>query len=324
MRQSILCAGLVSLLVACAADPVGESLATSTQALTDLNGQRLNGMRLNGMRLNGMRLNGMRLNGMRLNGMRLNGSVLSGYLVVGYDKKGNEIRKQLSGGDLVGATLVGEAEDGSEITLRVDSYRTGARPDRDIAYYGLSAWDAADRAWEATCGNGADGRAIEAIPVPGVWDMSEGTPTGGSHTDSSDRFTFGCRDTAIGECVEWGYKPWLTITRCDGTGECWQVPGGDYHQTCTRLVRADYCGDGTSWTKDGTMINVYDDVGIEGRDQGAGWAHEANWTPDGASCMSGTRINLNRKPACIRERLRSACPATWSPDTLVMTDYLAR
>jgi hypothetical protein len=312
MRQSILCAVLVSFLVACAAEPVGENLATSTQALTEPNGQRLNGMRLNGMRLNGM----------RLNGMRLNGSVLAGYVVVGYDKKGNEIREQVSGADLVGATLIGEAEDGSEVTLRVDSYRTGARPDRDISYYGLSAWDPVDTAWEAACGS-ADGHEIEAIPVPGIWDMSEGTPTGGSHTDSSDKFTFGCRDTAIGECVEWGYKPWLTITRCDGTGECWQVPGGDYHQTCTRLVRADYCGDGTPWTQDGTMINVYDDVGIEDRDPGAGWAHEANWTPDGASCMSATRIEIRKKPACIRDRLRAACPSTWSPDTLVMTDYLA-
>ena len=321
MRQHIAWAGLAALVGACAAEPVSETVSSSERAITEDNGMRLNGMRLNGQRLNGMRLNGMRLNGMRLNGMRLNGSLLTGYVVTGTDRKGNEQRRTLSGADLVGATLVGITESGSEVTLRIDSFRTGVRENRDISYYGVSAWDATDSAWEPTCGSDASGRGIEAIPVAGVWDMSEGTPTGGSHSDSSEMFTFGCRDTAIGECVEWGYKPWLTMTRCEGR-DCWQVPGADYHQTCTRLVRADYCGDGTPWTQDGTLINVYDDVGIQERDPGAAWLHEADWSPDGATCMSGMRIERGRKPPCARELLRRSC-GTWTDDTLVMTDYVS-
>jgi hypothetical protein len=262
---------------------------------------------------------------MRLNGMRLNGSELTGYLVVGTDRRGEEIRRTISGKDLVGATIAATAEDGSEVTLRVDSYRTGARADRDINYYGLSVYDATETRWEAACGVDANARPIEAIPVPGVWDLSEGTDTGGSRSDPDGWFTFGCRDAAIGECVEWGYKPWLTMTRCDAsTGECWQVPGPDYHQTCTRLVRADYCGDGTPWTQDGTAINVYDDVGIEARDTSRDWAHEANWSPDGALCMAGMRVETWKKPACIRQLLRTPCPTRFSADTLVMTDYIRR
>ncbi len=40
----------------------------------------------------------------------------------------------------------------------------------------------------------------------------------------------------------------------------------DYHQVCVRMVHADYCGDGTSHTHDGTLINFYDRLGV--RQQG--------------------------------------------------------
>jgi hypothetical protein len=323
MRLSIF-ACFLALAGACAAEPALDAVGSSTQALEQDNGMRLNGMRLNGMRLNGMRLNGMRLNGMRLNGMRLNGSVLSGYVVTGTDRQGNEIRRIYAGADLVGAILVGLAEDGSEVSLRIDSYRTATRwSDRDIHYYGVSAWDPADTRWEAACGTTATGSAIEAIPVPGVWDMSEGTPTGGSRSDVDGMFTFGCRDTAIGECVEWGYKPWRTVNRCDDHGHCTSVPGADYHQTCTRLVRADFCGDGTPWTQDGTPINVYDDVGIEDPDTADYWRHEADWAPAGATCMSGMRVHFAHAPACAASLYRSSCGRTWPASTLIMTDYRA-
>jgi hypothetical protein len=275
-------------------------------------------MRLNGIRLNGIRLNGIRLNGVRLNGIRLNGSALTGYVVVGYDKSGQEKRKDYSGADLVNAELVGLLEDGTEVPLRIDSYRA----QRDISYYRVAVWDAGERAWQAGCGVDARGRGIEAIPVAGVWDLGEGTPTGGAHIDDPDLFTFGCIDTAIGECVEWGYKPWLTVTRCDGDG-CWQVPGSDYHQACTRLVRADYCGDGRSWTQDGTPINVYDDVGIEAPDTSRPWRHEGNWGPDGASCLSATRVPEARRPGCVTQLLHHECSQSWTAETLVMTDVLA-
>ena len=37
----------------------------------------------------------------------------------------------------------------------------------------------------------------------------------------------GSVDAAIGKCVEWGYKPWDEIERCDKHDECWTVPGAD-------------------------------------------------------------------------------------------------
>jgi hypothetical protein len=278
-------------------------------------------MRLNGMRLNGMRLNGMRLNGMRLNGMRLNGSTLGGTLDDG---------TWIDGQGLVGALLVGELEDGSEATLRIDALRQSTEPgDEDIFYYTVSVSDPATETWQPACGS-VDGVATEAIAVPGVWDMSEGTATGGSHSDSADHFTFGCTDAAIGKCVEWGYKPWIEVTRCDQGDkhhhhtECWTVPGEDYHQTCTRLARADYCGDGRSSTADGTPIDVYDNVGIESPDTAHDWTQEAEWNPDGASCINrNSDLRHDPAPACAKALLDNHCGDDWdNASTLIMTDLL--
>ena len=58
-----------------------------------------------------------------------------------------------------------------------------------------------------------------------------------------DRFSVTCTSGVIGKCVRAGYKPWKTAA--DGR------PMWDYHQACTRLIRADYCGDGRTHTRDG-------------------------------------------------------------------------
>jgi ADYC domain len=32
---------------------------------------------------------------------------------------------------------------------------------------------------------------------------------------------------------------------------------------CTRMLRADDCGDGKSWTVTGALINLYDGIGVQ-------------------------------------------------------------
>jgi len=51
----------------------------------------------------------------------------------------------------------------------------------------------------------------------------------------------------IAKCYRWGYRPWVT-----GYGDL-----ATMHWTCTRLARADYCGDGVPHTRNGTTINVW-------------------------------------------------------------------
>ena len=67
-------------------------------------------------------------------------------------------------------------------------------------------------------------------------------------------------------------------------------------------MRADFCGDGTPYTVDGTTINLYDIAGIETDE--AAWPLEARWTGQGAACIGApaqTRFIqvAGRTPTCI-------------------------
>ncbi|MCH9681247.1 MAG: hypothetical protein K0V04_07435, partial [Deltaproteobacteria bacterium] len=55
-----------------------------------------------------------------------------------------------------------------------------------------------------------------------------------------------CASGALGKAITWGFSPWHG-THADPLR---------FYQTGVRTVRADYCGDGVSWTEDGTWIQV--------------------------------------------------------------------
>ncbi len=121
----------------------------------------------------------------------------------------------------------------------------------------------------SVCGTTGKGTAIQAVFLSGVWDQSSGAQGNGSKTASSSMFTIGCRGVgAVAKCLDMGYKPF--VSRQQDT----------YHQACVRMVRADYCGDGTPWTADGTSINVGDYYNTQ-RDTEL-WHLEATWSPKGA------------------------------------------
>lgn len=109
-------------------------------------------------------------------------------------------------------------------------------------------------------------------------------------------FILTCTSGAQGKCVRFGYKPWA------------KGPHGEdllpYWQACARMVRADYCGDGTPHTKDGTLINLYDKVGIQEPDPSAETQFEAAWSPEGAVCVRRVRI----PEIYSLDALRAACP----------------
>lgn len=109
----------------------------------------------------------------------------------------------------------------------------------------------------------------EGMFVPGRWDDS------GAFVEEPGVLTYSCMSGVIAKCVTWGYAPWEV--------------GSELHQTCTRLARADYCGDGVSWTLQGTTIDVYDVLGVEEPVAAPELSFEAAWGPDGAICVSAPR-----------------------------------
>ncbi|HKE16508.1 MAG TPA: ADYC domain-containing protein, partial [Kofleriaceae bacterium] len=250
-----------------------------------------------GMSLNGMSLNGMSLNGMSLNGMSLNSSELSGELASG---------EAVFGAGMVGAHLSGVLSDGSTLPLRIDSARTLPGPNGDVWAYGVS-YALAGGSWAPLCGV-SGGAPVAAIALVGTWDLRSGVPGGGSWAASSSEFTFACRGAALAKCVELGYKPWQSVS-----GTLLR----DHHQACARMIRADYCGDGTAWTRDGELINLYDSLGIQ--EDAANWKTDAEWLPGGARCYHKLRDFRHGKPHC--KELKSNHCGSFADGALLIDEY---
>jgi hypothetical protein len=131
--------------------------------------------------------------------------------------------------------------------------------------------------WQPACAIDGDGRRA-AIPLAAYWEEH------GDRVESTTLFTLGCTTGVIAKCYRWGYRPWLT-----GFGD-----QAAMHWVCTRAARADYCGNGKSHTRDGTLINVWDNSPAPGPIQAHGtpapdMLFEAGWSTTGAVCFSHAR-----------------------------------
>lgn len=103
-------------------------------------------------------------------------------------------------------------------------------------------------------------------------------PDDGTHFARASTIYFGCLSGAVGKAALWGYSPWTS--------------DDDTHQTASRAVRADYCGDGTPYTVQGTPLQLSDVFHInEFIDEQK--ATEAMWGPDGAECIKVPRLGYD-------------------------------
>ena len=162
-------------------------------------------------------------------------------------------------------------------------------PAGEIVLYALSEQDPLSGEWRNLCGADADRRRL-GFPLAGAFTAD------GRHIEMPGRFLITCTGGAEGKCVRFGYKPWR------------QGPDGvsllAYYQTCVRLVRADYCGDGIGHTRNGTPIDLFDRIGIQPDEAAPGMTFEAAWGPDGAVCVRHTRL----KEALDATALVQQCP----------------
>jgi hypothetical protein len=286
--------GVAAMLCGCAeAARTDRTLVGASSADSSPDGRILNGRILNGRILNGISLNGISLNGNTLDGVSLQG----GALVAAGDV------------DLTGALLTGTLSDGSTITLRIDAVRPSS--DADITLYAVSYRELQDGSpWGPLCTD-AEGSPVTAFPLAGTWNYAEGIPGGGSHDDVAGTFTFACEGHALAECVGLGFAPWRHVSECRAPGDCHVLSLASFHQTCTRMLRADYCGDGTSMTRDGTVIDVWDAFGIQS-DTDPHWRFEAEWTTEGAACVTRPRWPIVAPGGLpTRTYILEHCPSRW-------------
>ncbi len=314
-------------LSACAAPLPEEELAPRSFAKAPLavdNGSDLNGSDLNGSDLNGQSLSGMLVSvdyeGAWFEGTQpasrlgqwstwqeaqvedvwLEGSAFHGW----YD--GHPI----SGQDFAQAHFLGNLGDGSQVELRVDAVTQGTGANADVWTYQVSYLAPADGQWRPICRD-ASGQPAAAIAVAGFWDYRQGMPgVGGRKYDDPRVFTFACEGAAIAKCIHFGYKPWASAGG---------VSLAAHHQACTRLIRADYCGDGTSHTVNGQWVNVFDAVGVQQDTET--WGTEAEWGTDGALCF--TDHNRAQAPvSCPNAPAKAQCgtPEAFSTGTLLQSE----
>jgi hypothetical protein len=189
---------------------------------------------------------------------------------------------------LVGAVLGIDDGAGTRAEIRIDAVVADPKDrDGEVTLYALSVHDG-DDSWRNLCTPGPDGLAL-GFPVSGVWTSS------GVHEHAAGAISITCTSGAIGKCVRMGYKYWRT--------EANGAPMWALHQACTRMLRADYCGDGRSHTRDGTVVNVYDRFGIQQPDPEPS-RHEATWDDNGARCVQRTRV----PDVATLEEITRSCP----------------
>ncbi|MCK6589438.1 MAG: hypothetical protein L6Q76_17865, partial [Polyangiaceae bacterium] len=246
-----------------------------------------NGLKINGLKINGLKINGLKINGLKINGTTLSGVALDDFAIIdGTALSGTtEYGAQAGWQDFIGATMIAVTEDGAEVAMRIDAITP--RQDPELLDYVIS-YKPEHGPWTPACGTDEDGEPIAAIPLAGVWNYEEGVPGGGSYIEQPDvpMFTFACETSVLEKCVTAGYKPWGFAEETKGNKTKMRSLR-PLHQACTRMMRADYCGDGMPHTMEHTLIDMWDALGIEEEEQS--FELEAEWTVNGASCTRHVR-----------------------------------
>jgi hypothetical protein len=281
-RVCIVC--VAALCTSCCTSDFDDT-STTEQADSNLQGTQLQGTSLQGLQLQGMSMQGFQFAEATLGGVALvNLRVQQGEVVAEQDQV------TLHGASLIGAHLYAQVRnlDATPPVTALVEYRITNIAEEDTMYdptytgstflYTLEQNVDNSGSWQPACPVDFDGRRV-AIPLAATWDAH------GDRIESSSLFTFGCTTAVIAKCYRWGYRPWVT-----GYGDLAAM-----HWACTRLARADYCGNGVSHTRDGTWVNVWDNLASPGPIQThgeltpPGMLFEAGWSTTGAVCLSRAR-----------------------------------
>ena len=308
-RFHIFSATLGLMLWACGVESSSTSTSTTEQA----------GISPQGISPQGISPQGISPQGMTLQGFLVAGATLADAPLANVRVERGEVVAEQGGATLRGTALVGahfqaqahNAAASPPATAQLE-YRIAAIQPELAQYdptgtghtflYTLERWVDDTASWQPACAADVDGRNV-AIPLAAIWDDH------GDRSVSSAMFTFSCTTGVIAKCYRWGYRPWVT-----GYGDLTAM-----HWACTRMARADYCGDGVSHTHDGTLINMWDTLPAPGPIQrragplqSLGMLFEAGWDTGGAVCLSRARWLLDDGGL-----LASLCPDRLVPPGLL-------
>ena len=273
----------------------------SLQGLS-LQGLSLQGLSLQGLSLQGLSLQGLSLQGLSLQGLSLQGLSLQGLSLQGrgmdrargliaslvlqnvelvaipsvdiqgiqsisapitYQAGPSGARLQASPGDtkpgsyiqVPGLPATESALEGTLWNLafkdaagdegRVPLFIADVERDDDVYLYTVYFRQPATGQWVSLCPTDSSGKALAmATPLdPSDW----------SSEASRARFAFACVASGVAaKCARnWGYRPWLPE----------RAP---FYNACLIAARADYCQDNQSFTRDGTLVDLFDVIPTDG------------------------------------------------------------
>lgn len=283
---------LTTLLLACAADPAAEPEESDFRCAHCVWGPPL----LNSHGVNGVPVAAMDTTGAFHDGWRLSEVVAAGDLGV-INRKLHDVHAEdgvLYGLDDWGTVVSGQEFIGSLWTIELEA--TGVKefmeihayhPDPDAARYTFIA-SASSQGVDApkfyTCPKDEDTGDYSAVLFT---DLDVDLDTG-KHLSRPDTIYFACAAAAVGKAAVWGYSPWSTSA---GT-----------HQIASRAVRADYCGNGQSYTESGTPLQLSDVFGINVFSDPS-QDTEALWGKKGAICLTTPRRVQADEVVCDGDKL---------------------
>lgn len=200
--------------------------------------------------------------------------------------EGTQFRLTLADGrvlrspDLIGAKLTVATETGTA-KVRVEVVERDPSAVQGEVWLHTFTVEQPDGSTINMCEKGPDGRQ-QGFPI-----ASRVKADGGTENTPPEQFEVVCSAGARAKCVRFGYRPWMPAETT-------------LYNACTRMVRADYGGQGKGTTRNGMLIDLYDDDGIQKVEiEDTKIDFEAGWTPTGAVCVRHVRVKENTSLAAL-------------------------
>ena len=251
-------------------------------------GMTAQGMTAQGMTAQGMTAQGMTAQGVVMMGTDLVGAELQGVMIKSVDIHGTESTSakvthtltnipnmsagpgnyiSVGGGSVVGHYAVAHLADGGGTLVSppedLDLYIAAAKKDPiPNLFHRFEEQDNEDELYQVFFFHKWSGQWMSLCPYDAKTKMASAMaiPEDPGHPND---FVFACTATGVAsKCARnWGYRPWAETTAWVFSGGAWALqtfPLKKYYDVCTAAARAGYCQDPKSYTKDGTLVDLFD------------------------------------------------------------------
>jgi len=249
----------------------------------DRQGLQIQGLQIQGLQIQGLQIQGLQIQGLQIQGLQIQSNALQGLQIQGLQIQGSDLERSSAPGTFIFVPSAADPNRPMDLrnTFWEMPFTSGGQPNGhlllfvsdvekdeqlnsskypsndDIYLYTVYYRNPATLQWASLCP--VDPRSGKATAMAIPLDTHDWT------SDTSRRnFTFACTASGVGaKCARnWGYKPWMTDVKervWDGTAFVDDtISLAPFYDACLFAARADYCQDGQSYTRNGTLVDLFD------------------------------------------------------------------